>query len=248
MGGRRCPTLGMYGVSRNRHADRRAVGRPPAWIRRAGACRAGRPGPRRSGGLMRLSPPRAGRRPLVGALAAAVLLVGAPAVLGATSAQAALTGPGVQAGHTIMVTPDIDFVGVYGYRTGTVIAVEVIRRNPGTGQDETIGRQVAPAVSTKTGVGLELNHGPTGTAQTLGACWAEQTPDIRPGDRVLVTQDGRSDEVTVDDIRWTSAPAVDPATGDVVVDGVAQRTDGSPIAATTLNGGQFRDDSGNYRI
>jgi hypothetical protein len=51
------------------------------------------------------------------------------------------------------------------------------------------------------------------------------TPNIRSGDRDLVTSGGVRDEVTVDNIRYTGQPVEDPATGDIVISGVAQRAD-----------------------
>src|SRR6185503_9313659 len=104
--------------------------------------------------------------------------VATPAVLGVPPAQAALTGTGVAPGHNISVSPDIDFVGIYGYApAGTPVVVEVVRDEGG--QDVTIGRTVAPTTTLAKGfIGVEINHGPTGSAQTMGSCWGGQTPDI----------------------------------------------------------------------
>src|SRR3954454_10279609 len=192
--------------------------------------------------------PRVPRRTTLAALTGLGVAVATPAVLGVHPAQAALTGPGVQSGHNITVTPDIDFVGVYGYSpVGTTVVVEVVRSEGG--EDVTIGRTVAPTTTLAKGfVGVEINHGPTGSAQTLGSCWDSQTPDIRPGDRVLVTAGDRTDEVTVDDIHWTGRPVEDPVTHDVTLDGVARQTDGTPIPATALNSGEFRNTTGKYRM
>src|SRR4051812_14878802 len=192
--------------------------------------------------------PRVPRRRSLAALTGLGVAVATPAVLGVHPAQAALTGPGVQSGHNITVTPDIDFVGVYGYTpVGTTVVVEVVRSEGG--EDVTIGRTVAPTTTLAKGfVGIEINHGPTGSAQTMGNCWGTQTPDIRPGDRVLVTAGGHTDEVTVDDIHWTGRPVEDPVTHDVTLDGVARHSDGTPIPAASLNSAQFRNTTGKYRI
>ena len=56
-----------------------------------------------------------------------------------------------------------------------------------------------PAVDTPEGPGLEVNHGPDGVA-VRGDCWEGATPDILPGDRIVVTGDGGTDEIFVDDI------------------------------------------------
>ena len=72
-----------------------------------------------------------------------------------------------------------------------------------------IGTVTAPTVDTRTGPGIEINHGPIGLAQP-GDCWDGTTPNILRGDRIVVTEGTDTDEVTVDDIRFTG-PAVSPA-------------------------------------
>lgn len=57
-----------------------------------------------------------------------------------------------------------------------------------------------PAVPTPEGPGLEVNHGPAGAAAE-GDCWEGVTPDILPGDRVVVTDAaGATDSILVDDV------------------------------------------------
>jgi hypothetical protein len=176
------------------------------------------------------------------AVALTVLGVAAQACLGAAPALASLTGPGVSAGKNITVFHNLDFVGVYGYGpVGEPITVEVVR------DGVTIGTATGPSVDTAQGPGLEVNHGPKGLPQP-GDCWTGTTPNIRPGDRILVTSAGTQDEVTVDNIRYTGIPAEDPNTGDIVVSGVAQRADGTPIPAAFLDAGEFRDLTGRLRI
>jgi LysM repeat protein len=176
------------------------------------------------------------------AVAVTLLGVAAQACLSAAPAQATLTGPGVSAGKNITVFHNLDFVGVFGYGpVGEQITVDVIR------DGVTIGTATGPAVDTPEGPGLEVNHGPEGEPQP-GDCWSGATPDIRPGDRVVVTSAGVQNEVTVDNIRFTGQPAEDPTTGDVVVSGVAQRADGTTIPPSLLDSGEFRDNTGKYRI
>jgi hypothetical protein len=175
------------------------------------------------------------------ACATAVL---AGAALGATTvpASASLTGPGVDAGQNITVFHNLDFVAVFGYGPiGTVITVDVIR------DGVRIGTATGPTVDTPEGPGLEINHGPEGIPQP-GDCWDRVTPDIRPGDRIVVTEGADTDEVTVDDIRFTGAPAGDTTSDAVLVSGIAQRADGTPIAPSALDSGEFRDDTGNLRL
>jgi hypothetical protein len=180
------------------------------------------------------------RRWGVGAAGTAVALV-APALLGTAPASASPTGPGVGPSTNITVVHDLDFVGVYGYGSvGSTVRVEVIRGGA------LIGVASGPAGSTPEGVGLEVNHGlESGTPQP-GDCWAGGTPDIRPGDRIVVTTGAIRDEVTVDDIRWIGRPQLEE-NGDVVVRGVANRADGTVIPPSELDSGEFRTATGRYR-
>ena len=176
----------------------------------------------------------------VAAAGTAAALV-APAIVGIAPASASLTGPGVGLNKNITVFHNLDFVGVFGYGSiGSTVRVEVIRNGA------LIGVAAGPAVSTPEGLGLEVNHGlETGTPGP-GDCWAGGTPDIRPGDRIVVTAGTVRNEVTVDDIRWTGAPEL-AANGDVVVRGVANRADGTVIPPSVLDSGEFRNESGKYR-
>ena len=164
-----------------------------------------------------------------------------PALLGVSPASASPTGPGVGPNKNITVFHNLDFVGVFGYGTfGSTVRVEVIR------DGALIGVAAGPAVSTPERLGLEVNHGvETGTPGPRD-CWAGGTPDIRPGDRIVVTAGTTRNEVTVDDIRWTGAPQL-AANGDVVVRGVANRADGTDIPPSVLDSGEFRNESGKYR-
>lgn len=180
------------------------------------------------------------------ALSAATLLALSGLTGAASSASASLTGPGVDAGQNITVFHDVDFVGVFGYGPiGTTVSVDVLRAGV------RIGTASGPTVDTPEGPGLEVNHGPVGTAQP-GDCWTGTTPDIRPGDRIVVRESSATgadtDEVTVDDVRWTGRPVQDPATGDVLVRGVAKRADGTAIAPAQLDSGEFRDNNGDLRM
>ncbi|MGY1641507.1 Ig-like domain-containing protein [Geodermatophilus sp. SYSU D00703] len=178
----------------------------------------------------------------------ALALVGQD-LIGATPAQASLTGPGVDEGERVTVSHDADSVAVHGYPEGTPLVVEVLRRDPDSGEDLVLGRASGPArLLEDGGPGLEVNRGPAEVAARPGDCWDVQTPDIRPGDRLVVTTPEDSDEVTVDDLRWTGAPFLDPATGDVLVAGVARYADGEPIPVTELSADPFANDTGGYLI
>jgi hypothetical protein len=174
-------------------------------------------------------------------VAGAVLALASPALLGVAPASASLTGPGVGPNKNITVFHNLDFVGVFGYGSiGSPVRVEVIRN--GT----LIGVAAGPAVSTPEGLGLEVNHGVEAGTPGPGDCWAGGVPDIRPGDRIVVTAGTVRNEVTVDDIRWTGTPEL-AANGDVVVRGVAIRADGAVIPPSVLDSGEFRNESGKYR-
>jgi hypothetical protein len=189
-----------------------------------------------------VAPARARRLRFSAALAFALLGAAAQACLGAAPALASLTGAGVSAGKNITVFHNLDFVGVYGYGpVGDPITIDVVR------DGVTIGTATGPSVDTAQGPGLEVNHGPKAVPQP-GDCWTGTTPNIGPGDRILVTSGGTHDEVTVDNIRYTGQPVEEPTTGDIIVSGRAQRADGTPIPASSLDAGEFRDLTGKLRI
>lgn len=166
---------------------------------------------------------------LVGALAVTTALVAA-APAGAT-----LSGPGVRAGHNVMLFPTIDFVAATGYSVGSPMTVDVVR------DGHRIAGVTANTGSTPDGGGLEVNHGPLG-APAPGDCWGAFTPDIRAGDVIRVTADGATDEVTVDNIRIDQGPTAQPG-GEVTMQGIAERFDGTPIDLAELNAGEVRNTS-----
>src|SRR3712207_637536 len=80
-----------------------------------------------------------------------------------------------------------------GYELGEELTVEVLRNGV------VIGTTTGPAVDTPEGIGLEVNHGPLGTAQP-GDCWTNYTPDIRGGDTIRVTTPRGVDTMPVADV------------------------------------------------
>jgi hypothetical protein len=154
----------------------------------------------------------------LGASAARRALLGA-AIAGALAATpaAADVGPqGVRPAHNVTVFHDIDMVGVFGHAFGGQTLVEVFRG------PHRIASVRGAAMSTAAGGGLEINHAPTVTPPLPGECWDGATPDVRPGDRVVVSNPGGAtgvDEVIVDDIAIGSRRqlTVDPATGQEAV-------------------------------
>ncbi|MDQ4086254.1 MAG: chitobiase/beta-hexosaminidase C-terminal domain-containing protein [Actinomycetota bacterium] len=173
---------------------------------------------------------------LVAAAALAAGTVGAASAVPASG----LVGPaGVRPGKSVTVFHNIDMVAVVGYGpTGRRITVRVVRNGV------TIGSASGATVFTPEGAALEVNHGTEGTPMP-GDCWDGHTPDIRPGDRIVVTDGAGRDEVVVDDIRFTGAPS--PAEdGDIVVPFTAVDANGTPIPVARIDSASFRDDQLRY--
>jgi hypothetical protein len=172
-------------------------------------------------------------RPTAAAVALAMLAI-APA---AASAQA----PVVRTGHSVAIFHNLDFVSATGYAVGTPLRVDVLRG------PHRIGTAHGITVGTATGPGLEINHGTEGTARQ-GDCWDRLTPDVRPGDEIVVTDDGGQDTVFVDTIRIDEVVA-GTAAGDenVYVRGVARYADGTPIPPELLDSGEVRANGGGTR-
>lgn len=184
-------------------------------------------------------------------VASTMMLLAILAVAG--TAWASLAGPGVREGKNISVFHDSDFVAAFGYAPGEDLTVDVFRNGV------KIGTAGGPAQITPEGPGLEVNHGiEFGTPQP-GDCWEGITPDILPGDHVVVTDGaGQTDEVLVDDIVITGGPEEDtqeeplPDGGtapdsvwDIVLKGRASYADGTPIPVERL-ASEVRQDEPRY--
>ncbi|MDQ4086187.1 MAG: chitobiase/beta-hexosaminidase C-terminal domain-containing protein [Actinomycetota bacterium] len=142
--------------------------------------------------------------------------------------------PGVRAGKSITVFHNIDFVAVFGYGpVGRQVTVRVLR------DGVTIGSATGPTVSTPEGPALEVNHGPEG-APLPGDCWSGHTPDIRPGDHIVVTDGAGRDRVIVDDIRFTGDPSEELLSGDILVPFTAIDAAGTPIPVARIDSAEFR--------
>lgn len=186
-----------------------------------------------------------GAKLLLVAMAVALL---AFAALAATTlaAGASPTGPGsVRPGKNVTVFHNADFIAVFGYRLGERLTVDVYR------DGHRIATASGPAALTAEGPGLEVNHGPVGAAAP-GDCWEGVTPDILPGDRVVVTDStGATDSVLVDAISIdpTGPIDTDPANplAPVVLEGRASYADGTPIPVGLLNSGELRQDAAGVR-
>jgi len=177
-----------------------------------------------------------GMRPRAAAWKWATAAAIAGSVALSADANAALTAPGsVRAGHNVSVFHEIDFVATFGHQVGTPLRVEVFRG------PNLIARAEGPAVSTPEGGGLEVNHGPEVVAGP-GDCWSKATADIKPYDKIVVTDGaGGTDTILVDDIVVESGPAPDPDPlkhDDIVLTGHARSALGGPVADALE--GEFR--------
>ncbi len=160
--------------------------------------------------------------------------------LAAVPASAMVGGHGVREGRNITVAHNIDYVAVSGY--GPIdrrVTVRVVRRGV------TIARVSAPAILHPGGYGLEVNLGVEGVVLP-GDCWDGHTADIRPGDRIVVSDGRGTDSVIVDDLSFTG-PAF-PDEGDVLVPFRAVRADGTPIPAAELTPAEVRSEDGKVRF
>src|SRR5919206_2585305 len=165
---------------------------------------------------------------------AVMMALTASAALAADAPAAVDPEIGVRAGHNVSVFHEIDMVAGFGHEVGRPLTIEVFRAG------HRIGRAAGPALVTPEGGGLEVNHGPVGLPLP-GDCWEQRTPDIRPFDRVVVTDaDGGQDAVLVDDIGFDAGqPTYDAVSGEVSLTGHARAALGEPIPAATLEG-EFR--------
>jgi hypothetical protein len=174
-------------------------------------------------------------RRLRAAVAVAVAAL-VPSMLSTTPAEGTVVT--VADGHNITVFHNIDFVAVVGYAEAEELTVEVVRNGV------TIGTATGPARGDAVeGFGLEVNHGPEG-APLAGDCWEGGTPNIRPGDHIVVTSASGTDEVIVDRIRFNGRPSRLPS-GDVVVPFAAFRANGTPIRPAFIDSPEFRAASNN---
>jgi Fibronectin type III domain/Chitobiase/beta-hexosaminidase C-terminal domain len=183
------------------------------------------------------------RRKRSALLGAAALTAGTLGALDALPASGSIGPAGLRPGKTITVVHNLDFVGVGGYRPlGREITVRVVRNGV------TIGSATGRSTFVDGGTsGLEVNLGIEGTIVRPGDCWDGHTPDIRPGDHIVVAAGAARDEVVVDDIAFTGRPVLEQETGDVVVPFTAVDANGAEIPLERLDAAEFREDQVRYR-
>jgi hypothetical protein len=128
-------------------------------------------------------------------------------------------------GHLVGVFPARDFVSAEGYKPGVPLTFNVFR--PDSAGIRTL---VGSATVTPDANGLaEVNHPGAG-------CWVSQTPNVRAGDIVRVTQDGVAEETQVANVTTKAAVrAINATTGkpEVRVTGTAATagTEDAPAGA-----------------
>jgi hypothetical protein len=184
------------------------------------------------------------RRGAVGLVAVAALSV--------TPASASVGPQGVRPGHNVTVFHNIDMVIAAGGTAGQQTQVDVFRG------PHRIATTRGPSVATDEGAVLEVNHGPEGAPQP-GDCFEGATPDVRPGDRIVVSHpggEGGVDEAVVDNIVITRRTSVtrDAATGgatrvgratrrEIWIEGTARYVDAAgrqtPIPVAALDSAEF---------
>ena len=175
-------------------------------------------------------------RRLKGAVAIAVTTL-VPTMLSTMPAEGTVVR--VADGHNITVFHNIDFVTTSGWGEGEQVTVNVLRRGVLIGT--ATGAASDPEASGA--FGLEVNHGPEGAA-VAGDCWEGNTPDIRPGDRIVATNGAQTDTVVVDNIAFTGRPQ-ELNSGAIVVPFVAKRANGTAIPRRRIDSAEFRAASNN---
>ena len=124
---------------------------------------------------------------------------------------------------------------MFGYSVGSPMTIDVIRggnRSPASPPTRSPPPTAAGSSSTT------ARSAPPRPATASRA----SRPTSRPGDVVRVTADGGTDEVTVDNVRIDVGPTEQPS-GDMTMQGIAERFDGTPIDLADLNSGEVRNTS-----
>ncbi len=116
--------------------------------------------------------------------------------------------------HSVIAFPSRDFISATGFTPGSSYTFALFR---GNGSTFVSGQATAQADGT-----VEVNH-PGGT------CWNVNTPNIKPGDVIRITDDvtGVADQTTVANVTAGRPIAANATT--VVIHGTAQDANGQPL-------------------
>ncbi len=126
---------------------------------------------------------------------------------------------------TVTIFPQRDFVSVEWNGTGRQLSFDLTRNGVAIGHAQS--DQVNPPLRTDPAGLLEVNH-------PGGLCWSGSTPDVLPGDRLMVTETGNpADGVAATTVNVTAQPAEQVGT-DIVVHGAALNADGSPMSLDSV--------------
>ena len=122
------------------------------------------------------------KRAMLGAMVATAFAASSAAPASATVAAGA---DAPETGGTSTVFHNLDFIAYFAAPSAedVIHRVEVIR------EGVVVGRATGPARDGGEGPALEVNHG---GASGPGDCWEGVTPDVKPGDRIKVTNSRRT--------------------------------------------------------
>jgi hypothetical protein len=136
----------------------------------------------------------------------------------------------------IVVFPERDFVVSEGGPANQALTFEIVRRGFVIGTASS--SQVTPALLTDDAGLLEVNH-------PGGLCWSGSTPDIMPGDKLIVRDEANPNNgyaVTTQNVTATQAEEVGT---NVVVHGIARNLDGTAMPLSRVEqrivNPEFRD-------
>jgi len=155
---------------------------------------------------------------LVGAAFLAAFVVAAPA----QAAAGQFVTPTLP--HSIIAFPQRDFVSATGYEAGVAVHAELWRNGVLISTSTDILPQDDPKTPGFDGL-VEVNH-------PGGGCWLTVTPNIRPGDAVLLVTPTVTEGTLVANV--TAGPAVQTSPTSVVIHGTAQDALGAPLPLDQL--------------
>ena len=171
----------------------------------------------------RLTYPRSAVRRLAALIISslAVAALGFP-LQAAQAAAAAFVSPTLP--HVILAFPQRDFVSATGYQAGVPVHAELWRNGLLISRSTDILPQDDPKTPGFDGI-VEVNH-------PGGGCWLTVTPDMRPGDAVLIVTPTVTEGTIVANV--TAGPAVQTGPTSVAVHGTAQDVLGNPLPVDQL--------------
>src|SRR5262249_27866913 len=126
--------------------------------------------------------------------------------------------------HSIIAFPQRDFLSATGYAAGVAVHAELWRNGVLISRSTDILPQDDPKTPGFDGL-VEVNH-------PGGGCWLTVTPNMRPGDAVLIVTPTVTEGTIVANV--TAGAAVQTGPSSVVVHGTAQDALGNPLPINQL--------------